>query len=147
MSMYLVEEEITAFFNKATATREECHERAVALAGGSVVEPLNIQGDCSYTVYAGEGLESVVQFRRTSLKLPIEKIDQARAVHGDIVPEVKEHGQLGADADGEREPVFVYMMGRIRGITHLDFVLANDSPKNSSENFARRKTLMTDVAR
>lgn len=60
MTEYRVDEEIAAFFSKATATREECHERAVALAGGSAVEPLKIQGPCSYTVYAGEGLESVV---------------------------------------------------------------------------------------
>lgn len=142
-----MDEEIAAFFRMATATREECHERAVALAGGSAVEPLKIQGHCSYTVYAGEGLESVVQFRQVSLELPIENIDRARAVHGDLVPKVSEQGQLGADTDGEREPVLVYVMNRIQGITHLDFILAHGRSNNTPENFAQRKTLMADVAR
>lgn len=71
----------------------------------------------------------------------------ARAIYGDLVPEVTVHGQLGDDADGEREPLLVYEMGRIRGVSQLDFILAHGHPKNNPESFAWRKTLMTDVAR
>ena len=51
----------------------------------------------------------------------------ARAIYGDFAPEITEHGQVGGDADGEREPLVVYVMNRIKGISHLDFILASIS--------------------
>ncbi|KAG9231957.1 hypothetical protein BJ875DRAFT_506330 [Amylocarpus encephaloides] len=51
---------------------------------------------------------------------------------------------LGGDG---KEPLFIYVMNRIPGISYLDFVLANGFPENSDENFVWRKTLVSDVAR
>ncbi|KAM4054655.1 phosphotransferase enzyme family protein [Hirsutella rhossiliensis] len=38
-------------------------------------------------------------------------------------------------------------MSRIKGVSHLDFILAHDLPDNSPENSAGRQRLMMDVAR
>lgn len=59
-----------------------------------------------------------------------------------LVPNASFHGHLG---DGSKEPLFVYVMNRIQGISYLDFVLANGFPENSDKNFVWRKTLMADV--
>ena len=150
MAEYSVDEEIDAFFRQTTATRAECDELALTLVGGVVIVPVAIQGVCSYTVYAGEDLDHVVQFRLSSLELPTETMNLARSVYGSFVPEVSAHGQLGVDKDsetGSREPLLVYVMGRVKGISHLEFTLAHGYPENTPENFAWRKTLMADVAR
>ena len=38
-------------------------------------------------------------------------------------------------------------MDRMRGISHLGFILKYGYPQNSESNFAARKNLMTDIAR
>jgi len=40
--------------------------------------------------------------------------------------------------DDEREPLFVYVLDRIQGISHLDFVLPNGFPENSDRNYVAR---------
>ena len=57
--------------------------------------------------------------------------------------------QLGDEsmAAAGQEPLLVYVMTRIRGISRLDFVLAHGFPENSLVNKVRRKTLIQDVAR
>ncbi|KAI5865624.1 hypothetical protein GGS23DRAFT_560059 [Durotheca rogersii] len=144
-SEYSVDEEIASFFSKTSATRSACDDRAEELAGGKVV-PVQVQGVCSYSVYAGPDLEYVVQFRLKSLELKAETAALARKVYGSLVPEVSFKGQVGDGTDG-KEPLYVYLMSRVRGITHLDFILAYGHPANSPENFEWRKNLMTDLAR
>lgn len=146
--VYSVEDEISQFFEKTTATRAECDAKAQELVGGPVVH-IAIQGACSYSVYAGPDLEYVVQFRLKSLELSMDISDLARRVFGQYAPEVTFKGQLGPDGDESqgKEPLLIYVMSRIRGITHLDFLLSHDIPKNSSEYFELRKNLITDVAK
>ena len=90
--------------------------------------PVAVQGVCSYTVYAGDDLEHVVQFRLSSLELPTETTNLARSIYGHFAPEVLVHGQLGVDRDSGREPLLVYVMSRVKGIGHLDFILAYGYP-------------------
>ncbi|KAK0709350.1 hypothetical protein B0T26DRAFT_678786 [Lasiosphaeria miniovina] len=47
--------------------RETCGALAKELVGSDQIVPVAVQGDCSYTVYAGEGLGQIVQFRLKSL--------------------------------------------------------------------------------
>lgn len=56
-------------------------------------------------------------------------------------------GENDDQAADEKEPLLVYVMSRLRGITHLDFILANERPDNAEENFAARRNLMKDIAR
>ncbi|KAI1413030.1 hypothetical protein F5Y13DRAFT_40659 [Hypoxylon sp. FL1857] len=142
---YSVDAEIASFFTKTSATRSACDARAKELAGGSAV-PVEVQGVCSYSVYAGRELEYVVQFRLKSLELKTETAAAARKVYGVLAPMVSFEGQIGEESDG-KEPLLVYLMSRVRGITHLDFILSHDSPENSHEFYAWRKNLITDVAR
>lgn len=65
---YSAAAETEAFFTKTSATRAACDTRAIELAGGSAV-PIDVQGACSYSVYAGPELEYVVQFRLGSFAL------------------------------------------------------------------------------
>ena len=57
---YSLENQIDTFFEKTSATREACDNRAASLVGGSILAAA-IQGDCSYTVYGGDDSQFVVQ--------------------------------------------------------------------------------------
>lgn len=142
-SEYSLDNTIAEFFSQTSATREACDSKAKDLVGGEVV-PVTVQGNCSYSVYAGPELEFVVQFRLKSLMLRSEVVALAREIYGSLAPIASFHGQLGDDG---KEPLFVYVMNRIQGISYLDFVLANGFPENSDENLAWRKTIMLDLAR
>lgn len=140
---YSLNATIADFFMQTSATCEACDAKAKELVGGTVV-PVTVQGNCSYFVYAGPELEFVVQFRLKSLMLRPEISALAREVYGFLAPNVSFHGQLGDDS---KEPLFVYVMSRVQGISHLDFILANSVLRDSDQNREWRKTLMTDVAR
>ncbi|KAL6818034.1 hypothetical protein J3E69DRAFT_374859 [Trichoderma sp. SZMC 28015] len=142
---YNNDEQIADFFTKTSATRSSCDIRARELVGGSVV-PVEGQGNCSYSVYAGPDLEYVVQFRLKSLELKTETMALARKIYGTLAPETSFKGEIGDNGEG-KESLYVYLMRRVRGITHLDFILAYGFPENSQENFTRRKTFMADIAR
>lgn len=139
---YSVESEIEAFFKKTSAIRAACDARAAELAGENVV-PIDVQGACSYTVYAGPQLEYVVQFRLESLALGTKVTSLATEIYGSLVPKVSFEGKIG---DGEKEPLYVYLMSRMRGITHLDFILAHGFPPNSPSNSVWRQNLIGDIA-
>lgn len=139
---YSVASEIEAFFKKISATRAACDNRAIELAGGNVF-PVDIQGACSYSVYAGPELEFVVQFRLKSLALGTKVTSLATEIYGSLVPEVTFNGKVG---DGEKEPLYVYLMSRMRGMTHLDFILEHGFPENSSENLVWRRNVIGDIA-
>lgn len=139
---YSVASEIEAFFKKTSATRAICDTKAVELAGGNAV-PVDVQGACSYSVYAGPDLEYVVQFRLKSLALATEVTSLATEIYGSLVPKVTFEGKVG---DGEKEPLYVYLMGRMRGMTHLDFILAHGFPEHSSNNLVWRQNLIGDIA-
>lgn len=139
---YSLDIAISEFFSQTSATHEACNTKASDLVGGKVV-PVAVQGNCSYSVYAGPELEFVVQFRLKSLMLKSETAALAREIYGSLAPNASFHGQVGDDG---KEPLLVYVMNRIEGISYLDFVLANGFPENSDGNFLWRKTLMEDVA-
>jgi hypothetical protein len=138
---YSLNSSIAEFFKRTSATREACDEKAASLVGGSI-RPVPIQGSCSYTVYGGIQSEFIVQFRIQSLSL--ETTALARKIHGDLAPTTTYHGQLG---DTSQEAVSVYSLGRIPGISYLEYHLANDHAENSEENFALRANLIVDLAR
>jgi hypothetical protein len=141
---YSADAEIEAFFKKTSATRAACDARARELVGNDVA-PVDIQGVCSYSVYAGPELEYVVQFRLESLALKNQVISQVNEVYGSLAPKVSFEGKVG-ERGGNGEPLYVYLMTRVRGVTHLDFVLAHNIPKNAPENVAWRKTIIGDIA-
>ncbi|KAL6827673.1 hypothetical protein V8C40DRAFT_286659 [Trichoderma camerunense] len=145
-SEYDSDEAIADFFaTKTSVARSACDDRAKELIGGNVI-PVEGQGNCSYSVYAGPDLEYVVQFRLKSLKLKPETTALASKIYGALAPEVSFEGEIGDDVEG-KEPLYVYVMRRIQGITHLDFLLAHDLPDNSEEKVTWRKTFMVDIAR
>lgn len=145
---YTVDDEIAAFFSKTAVTRDMCDGLAKDLVSGDQVVPVAVQGVCSYTVYAGQGLGYVVQFRLKSLGLRGETAALARRIFGTLAPEVSFRQQLGEDSEAAgQEPLLVYVMTRIQGMSRLDFILAYGFPENSPENIARRKNLIQDVAR
>lgn len=137
-----------SFFSKTPVTRETCDSLAKDLVGGDQVVPVAIQGACSYTVYAGQDLDYVVQFRLKSPGLKAETAALARRIFGTLAPETSFKQQLGenSEADGQ-EPLLVYVMTRIQGMSRLEFILAHGFPENTPENMARRKNLVQDVAR
>ncbi|CAI6095338.1 unnamed protein product [Clonostachys chloroleuca] len=143
--VYSAETTINNFFNKASATRAECEARAAELTGGKAI-PVTIQGDCSYTVYAGPELEYVVQFRLKSLELKTTTSALVSKIYGTLAPTVAFMGQIGDENPG-KEPLYIYVMNRIKGVSYLDFILASKNHENSLAAFAARKNLMTGVAK
>ncbi|KZF19139.1 hypothetical protein L228DRAFT_241817 [Xylona heveae TC161] len=152
MSEYSLKAAIDEFFSQTSATREACDSMAKNLVGGKGKPvPIAVQGNCSYTVYAGPELEFVVQFRLDSLKLDSEISILASKLYGSLVPNISFHGEIGGDngqlrGDNGKEHVLVYVMNRIRGVSHLDFILENGFPENSEKTFAWRDTLLRDIA-
>jgi hypothetical protein len=145
---YVVDDEIATFFSKTSIRRETCDAVAKELDGGDDVVPVAVQGCCSYTVYAGQCLSHIVQFRLKSLELKGETAALARRIFGTFAPDVSFRQQLGEDSTtAGSEPLLVYVMTRIRGMSRLDFILAHGFPENSPENMARRKNLIRDGAR
>lgn len=144
---YSVDQEIAHFFEKTSATRSACDTYVQEHVGGDVI-PVAVQGVCSYTVYAGPNGEFVAQFRLKSLELRMETANLARTIYGHFAPQVAFTGQIGDDMEG-KEPLYIYVMGRIPGISYLDFILAHTShvPENSPEFSSWRKNLITDIAR
>lgn len=145
---YDLHQEIAFFFSKTSVQCETCDVVAKELVGGDQAVAVTVQGVCSYTVYAGQVLGYVVQFRLESLELKIETAALARQIYRSFAPDVSLKQQLGADLTiAGQEPLLVYDMARMKGISRLDFILAHGFPENSSENMARRKNLVQDVAR
>lgn len=140
---YSLQDSIEDFFTLTLTTRETCDSKAVELVGGKVV-PVAVQGNCSYTVFAGPELEFVVQFRPKPLGLRLEIIHLAGEIHNPLVPAVSFHGQLGEDS---KSPLLVYSSPRIRGKSYLDLVLANSFSDSPARNCCRRTTFIKDVAR
>jgi hypothetical protein len=140
---YSVDVEIEAFFLKTSATSAACDSRASELAGGKVV-PVEVQGVYSYSVYAGPELEYVVQFRLESLTLKTEVVSLATEIYGSLAPRLSSQGKVGED--WAKEPLCVYLISRLRGMTHLDFILAHGFPENSPDKQGWRRNLMGDVA-
>ncbi|UNI23523.1 hypothetical protein JDV02_009342 [Purpureocillium takamizusanense] len=144
-SEYSLDDELVTFFAKTTANRSSCDARAEELVGGKAI-PVAVQGNCSYSVYAGACLEYVVQFRLQSLRLDMSIASLARQVYGSLAPAVSFEGRIGIESS-DKEPLHVHVMSRMKGVTHLDFILSHDTPDNSQESSIRRKRLMTGVAR
>ena len=146
---YDVEQEVEAFFTKTTVTRSTCDLHAVALVDAGL-QLVPVQGACSYTVYAGATLGSVIpviQFRLKSLALPLKTMELAHQVYGRFAPEVAFRGQIGEDdADDGREALLIYVMPRMQGISRLDFILAYGFPEDTPENCNARLMLIKDVA-
>lgn len=132
-SGYSTDAETASFFVRTSATRLERDSRAKELVGGEVV-PVKAQGVYSYTVYAGASLEYVVQFRLKSLKLKTNISTLARHIYGPLVPEITCKGHVGSETV-VKEPLYVYLVIRIPGVTHLDFIVGDEHP----ESFERRK--------
>ncbi|KAJ8129446.1 hypothetical protein O1611_g4183 [Lasiodiplodia mahajangana] len=141
---YDLEAAIMDFFTLKSTDRKTCDTTAEQLVGGRAA-PVAIQGNCSYTVYAGPQAEFVVQFRPKSLSLTLGNNKIARRIHGPLVPEIDECCQLGDEDQGE--PLIVYIMPRMQGTSYLDFTRMNAMPNNSKEMKACRKALMADAAK
>lgn len=78
---YSLDEELANFFAKTTANRSACDARAEELVGGKAT-PVAVQGNCSYSIYAGPCLEYVVQFRLESLRLGMGVTSLATQLYG-----------------------------------------------------------------
>ncbi|GAM86560.1 hypothetical protein ANO11243_045740 [Dothideomycetidae sp. 11243] len=93
------EEQITKFFLHSSATRQACDARARELGAGHTVVPVNVQGTCSYTVFTGAGVNSVVQYRLAPLSWS-DHTSLAKQIYGSLVPTISFQGQIGND-DGD----------------------------------------------
>lgn len=97
-------------------------------------------------MYAGPREEFGVQFRLKSLALNMDIMTLAQNIYGDLVPPVSYHGQIGEDGT-EKDPLSIYNMDRVQGISHLDFILAQTASNDSSDYCVWRENLISDIAK
>lgn len=140
---YSLEDAVADFFKKSRIKREDCDKKALDLVGGRI-EPVAVQGNCSYSIYAGPALEYVLQFRPSPLSLNLDHILLARKIHGSLVPLIRNRGQVGEKYE---EGMTVYEMPRIHGITYLDFVRSVEDTISVAKIHACRRALIRDAAR
>lgn len=90
----------------------------------------------------------MVQFRLKALALNTELSTLAGEIHGPLVPSATFHGQIGNSEEGAdvKEPLLIYVMNRIKGISHLDFILAHNLSVDSVEYCKWRENLIADIA-
>lgn len=93
---YSLDDTIAVFFSQTSASRELCDTKAKDLVGGDVV-PVTVQGNCSYSVYAGPEFEFFVQFRLKSLVLKSKIVTLAREIYSSLAPNASFHRQFGED--------------------------------------------------
>ena len=141
---YSLESALADLFSRTSADRTACDAKAKELAGGNRVTPVEIQGVCSYTVYAGFHLQYVVQFRIDSFALKSETALLAIEIYGSLAPDISFKGFVG---DERKDPLYVYLMNRVEGVSHLNFILERGFPEDSPENVCWRKNLIADMAR
>lgn len=160
------EENIKTFFDRhQSVSRHDCITEALRIAGGHHAEESHIQGAWSYTLFAGPQLNIVVQFRppSTSQALPIGKIAKACEIHNSrdetpLVARVEFKGLIGYSSEVveiapdefeiEEEPgLAVYVMDRLPGVTHAEFLQVSGHAHNSDEARSARQTFLVDFAR
>ncbi|KAK3941804.1 hypothetical protein QBC46DRAFT_457973 [Diplogelasinospora grovesii] len=130
---YSLEQEIATFFSQTTTTREECDARAKQLVGGEP-EAAPMQGVCSYTVYAGPGQETSCSFASSHLSSTSRSsLLQVKCMLGDR-----------PDGTDGKEPVLIYVMDRVKGISFVEFILAREIPMKDPEWQPWRKNLIGD---
>ncbi|PYI01929.1 hypothetical protein BO78DRAFT_378106, partial [Aspergillus sclerotiicarbonarius CBS 121057] len=146
---YSVDQEIDNFFAQTTADRTACDDFAQARLGGHV-NPVPIQGTCSYTVYVGRNNEYVAQFRLASSKLDLYMTNLARTIYRNSAPNITYNEQIGESTTTEaKQPLHVYIMTRIQGISYLEFILKHSGQfsENSTEFSFWRRNYVIDIAK
>ncbi|KAK4038782.1 hypothetical protein C8A01DRAFT_37270 [Parachaetomium inaequale] len=113
---YSLDAAIDSFFesNPTTATRRQCDD--FALAHGTPVTPVQIQGMFSYTVLVGT--DKIFQFRISSSSIDMDLLNLVTTTHREFVPRCKYHGTVGAS-----QPLSIYEMDKLPG---MSYILARD---------------------
>ncbi len=113
---YSLDAAIDSFFesNPTTATRRQCDD--FALAHGTPVTPVQIQGTFSYTVLVGT--DKIFQFRISSSSINTDLLNLVTTTHRDFVPQYKYHGTVGGS-----QPLSIYEMDKLSGTS---YILARD---------------------
>ena len=126
-------------FSNTSITPSDCDARASELTGGIPVVPVYVQGNSSYSVYAGSKLRQVVQFRIPSTQSEIRTSISPDEVYGPIAPTSRYEGMLG--------PFEVFVERRIYGIDYFEFLMSSEYSDNSIENKHFRTVIVMDLAR
>ncbi|KAJ6169205.1 hypothetical protein N7497_002048 [Penicillium chrysogenum] len=63
-------------------------------------------------------------------------------IYGSLVPSATFHGQIGEEGVDGKEPLSVYVMGRVK----VGFILAHNLPEDSLEYCTWRENLVSDIA-
>ena len=139
---------IDNFFKTVSVPKRQCDNDALDRFGGNRVVPVDIQGDSSYTVYAGHWQDKVVQYRPHDRALSMRIASLARQMHGEMVPQITAHGAVHGD-DGEcteNNMLWVYSMPRVNGITYLEYLCADKTRLSDEERRTFRRGFIKDVA-
>ena len=139
-TFYNLENAINSFFtSNTTATRQQCDNFALSLAGGRV-SPVQIQGTFSYTVTAGTDKPKLFQFRLQGSSFDMNIMSLAEAVHPQFVAGCQYHGVLG-----QSQPLHIYEMDNLPGTT---YILARDiSVVQPPDATSRQRSTVIDLAR
>jgi hypothetical protein len=113
------EESISDFFSKAGAcvTRSQCDAFANKTFGGPV-NPVPVQGTCSYTVAAANDTV-IVQFREPDSPLDIQMLATLQTIHPGFVADCSFHGTIGSSP-----ALLIYSMNMLPGDSYFNISLS-----------------------
>lgn len=139
-TFYSLDNSINSFFtSNTTATRRQCDDFALSLAGGRV-SPVQIQGTFSYTLTAGTEKPRLFQFRLQDSSFDMNIMSLAKAVHPQFVAGCQYHGAIG-----QSQPLHIYEMDKLPGTT---YIMARDiSSVQPPDAVSRQRRTVNDLAR
>ena len=139
--IYSLENSIQEFFStQTTVAKAECDAKAASLVG-EPVNPVSVQGECSYTVTAGPDQAQTVQFRNEESALNLTHLDLARQAHLGYVPRYTYHGKMG----GGQQPLSVFVMEKCIGTCYI--VSIDRSSDGRTDFETRQLQTVRDLAR
>ncbi|KAK7927909.1 hypothetical protein PG985_004907 [Apiospora marii] len=117
---HTAEERIRTFFQKHCAAPQATCDSVAERLAGSKIAPSTTQGAFSYTLISAE---YVIQFRAAISALPLDVALLAKEIHGKLVPQTIDHGELVAGSN-----TITYQLDKLSGETYSAVSLQQLSP-------------------
>ncbi|KAH7162505.1 hypothetical protein B0J13DRAFT_536205 [Dactylonectria estremocensis] len=123
--------------------KEACYMFARTRYPGVDIEPVRLQGYCSYTLAIST--THLLQFRSETYQLELKVCEDARMIFGSLVPRVQCIGNVSDCRRGDGElRLRVYIQERIPGVTLKEFQKLETMPVERQRQCRRR--LVEDMA-
>lgn len=155
------DEDLPVFFQRhhlGSADYQACLELVRTWRPHAQIRPVGTQGGCSHTLLVGPSFvdkttsrvrhgcdQVVVQFRPREHALDVRMARHARAVHGDLVPDLLRHVDLQLGRPGPSRVLQACEMSLVPGVSFASLQPRRD--RLSEDEVGKLRRVMTDMAR